>query len=79
MGRTADEWRGIGGVATITAVAVCPPVRGTYFRNSMQMCAARRDVCFDFLAKKDEQRQSQSSTNERASPAHVSHLPLGPR
>jgi len=45
---------GIGPGRRRSLAAFRPPVRGTYFRNSMQMCAARRDVCFDFQAKKDE-------------------------
>lgn len=69
---------GVTPAVTAVAVAVWPPLRGTYFRNSMQMCAARRDVCFDFLAKKDEHGRSQSSTNGRAPHTLYLLLPRAP-
>nr|DAA03747.1 TPA_inf: HDC03158 [Drosophila melanogaster] len=43
--------------ACVRSVRSVRSVRGTYFRNSMQMCAARRDVCFDFQAKKDGEEE----------------------
>lgn len=67
-----------GVTPAVTAVAVWPPLRGTYFRNSMQMCAARRDVCFDFLAKRtsSDEAKAQRTGEPRSLPLLLLLAPL---